>query len=75
MTDTKQFIEEIACPSCGRTGHATWQGEAGTNRKLMDIGGDFDEREDTANPGFQIIVCSHCGTTQPLQTSPETSPH
>ena len=75
MTDAKQFMEEITCPSCARTGHATWKGEAGTNRTLQDIGGGFDRREDDANPGFQIIVCSHCGATQPLQASPETTPH
>ena len=75
MTDTKQFMEEITCPSCARTGHATWQGEAGSKRTLIDIGGDFEQREDEANPGFQMIVCTDCGTTQPLQASPALTPH
>jgi Fe-S-cluster-containing dehydrogenase component len=70
VTDAKQFMEEIACPSCARTGHATWDGEAGTRRTLVDIGDGFDQREDSANPGFQMIACTHCGTTQPLQASP-----
>lgn len=70
MTDARQFMEEITCPSCARTGHATWEDQAGSNRMLVDIGGGFDQREDSANPGFWMIACTHCGTTQPLRASP-----
>ena len=70
MTDAKQFMEEIACPSCARTGHATWQSEAGAKRRLLDIGGGFDRHDDDANPGSHMVVCSNCGTSQPLQASP-----
>ena len=75
MTDAKQYMEEITCPGCARTGHADWLGEAGSKRSLVDIGGGFEQREDLANPGFQMIVCTECGTTQPLQASPDLTPH
>jgi len=74
VTDAKQFMEEIACPSCARTGHATWEGESRSERTLVDISGGFDQREDGANPGSQMIACAHCGATQPLQASPAQTP-
>lgn len=72
---TEQFIEEFACAGCARTGHATWQGEAGVRRKLTDMSDGFTLRPDDDDPIRQVIVCGHCGLAQPEQLSPETNPH
>jgi hypothetical protein len=71
----KQFIEEFVCPGCARTGHATWQGEAGAPRKLAEMSDGFALRPDDSNPIMQVVVCGHCGKSQPEQLSPENTSH
>jgi hypothetical protein len=69
----EKFIEEFVCNGCERTGHATWEGEAGFERKLVDISPEFEIRPGDTGPSL-VIVCGHCGTTQPEQVIRGLSP-
>ena len=35
------FMEEFVCSGCAQTGHATWEGEAGTQRRLVELSDGF----------------------------------
>jgi hypothetical protein len=70
-----QFIEEFVCNTCLQTGHATWEGEAQTQRMIVEMSDGFDFRPNEEKPGALIIVCGQCGATQPEQLSPANSPH
>jgi hypothetical protein len=64
-----QFIEEITCGGCMRTGHATWDRSVAYGRALVEISPAFDYRSHEGIPDLMVIVCGHCGTVQPDQLS------
>ena len=75
LTESAVYIEEFNCAGCARTGHATWDGEAGTKRRLIEISDGFDICPDADDQHNLVIVCAHCSAVQPKQVSPALTPH
>jgi hypothetical protein len=70
-----QFIEEFVCAGCAHTGHATWQGEAGTARVLIELSDGFAQAPGGDPANDSRITCRNCGAIQPEQMDPAVTAH
>ena len=59
MSEPLHFMQELACPGCGRTAYITWQG-SGETRKAVDMSESLTQS--TGIPA--VFTCVDCGTVQ-----------
>jgi hypothetical protein len=69
------FMEEFVCSGCAQTGHATWEGEAGTQRRLVELSDGFHKAPGGNPANDSRITCVACGTLQPEQMDPAVTAH
>ena len=54
-----QYLSELVCRECGRTGHITWEG-TGTAKRVVEVSESV--KHDLGPP--PVFTCADCGTSQ-----------
>jgi hypothetical protein len=70
-----QFMEEFVCAECAQTGHAVWQGEAGTSRVMVEMSEGFEQAPGADPSTDSRITCRNCGAAQPEQMDRSAPSH
>jgi hypothetical protein len=59
MAEHTQYMNELTCAGCGKTGHITWEG-AGAQKRVVNMSDNLKQQPGTP-PTF---TCIACGTMQ-----------
>ena len=59
MAEHTQYMNELTCAGCGRTGHITWEG-TGEHKRVVNLSESLEQQPGTP----RIFTCVDCGTVQ-----------